>query len=400
MNINNIYLFFWLFLIILTPQFLIFGVVLNSFFLAFAFPAFYYLISYKVEKPIIDISLIFIPIIIFFLAYGVIAFYELPFFWQDFITFFIVLISVFFFARTLVKLKSEGSKLFIIKLLLLILTINTLIIFLCVLSEEFKSFFYSLVNLTDRAERFAFGSVLSRRFSGFHVSGFTNLSIIYFICLTAVLYLMHKEGVKNSIYIFFVFLNILGLIFIARTGLILTILSLLIYLILSKRLIFFCFIFLVPVVALLAVLINQNEDIANNFAFAFDIFLSLYETGELRNTTVDALISEITFPPLEETIIFGNGNFGRGMKYINSDSGIILIINAVGIIGLSLMFLTFCFFSFYVYRNGGQLKSLVIFLSFFIFFMNFKDFYFIGYGYIELLLLFTGLDYFLKKNEA
>lgn len=388
-----------------TPQFIFFGFVFKTIYISFIVIAIYEFIINGINKQIFNliffimISLIFILVTkIYFGNYDVFPIDQLiiaPF----------ILLASSFIIRIYIKTYAKGWLEKLVNDLLLSLLINSSVIYISVLSEEVRLFLYKHIYVTEKAERYLFGNeVDTLRFPGITVSGFSYLSVLYsFILLNALIfYWKHSKTEKlNNILLKFVFCTA-SLIFVARTGLYISIVitMLLIFLILYrsdlKKISTILFIlFFIPVL-----FVKYYIYIDHYLNFAFEIFLNLYNGDGLKSTTTEALINDQLFFDLNN-ILMGSGNFGRGDNYIDSDIGWVLFYSGSGLIGTLIIYSPLIYMAVASYFNSCLffLKYSIPLMIVMLFFLNFKDIYYIGHGYIQPVFLFYCAVMSLSKNE-
>ena len=296
--------------------------------------------------------------------------------------------------------------------------IHGLLILLVAFSYEFNEFLYQFISLSDKQEKSNFGEVAVRRYSGLLPTGFSTLSVTHALLLVLGIFNLwvykQKQTLTNIlIYASSFFILFISILYIGRSGLIL---------ILSYLLFFFLYwVYVtirtsktsVKVIKYIGVSFSAGvlfswaidfEDYKDVIEASFEFAIRYAETGTLGTGSTDTVInSMLIFPSDAITLIFGNGNFGRGSNLISSDLGFVYFVNGAGIFG------TIIAFSFYFVLTYHAFKlrrlNYLLFLVFIIFILfliplNFKDLYFLAFnGYAKVFFIFLFIYHFIYKEK-
>lgn len=283
--------------------------------------------------------------------------------------------------------------------LALAIGIHSAIILATVFNESFREILYSFIYVTEKADRYLFGEVHTNRYPGLTVSGFSFLSMLHTqIALVIVLYGVYcsrrLSGYRSLITASVLMLSVFSLIFVARTGLYLSLLIMLVFFVyVSLKKMWhgeFGFIFVFALVCSLMVRAFPALEIDEYIEFAFELFINL-ESGEgFSSSSTDQLVENEFFLPGDPiSLLLGTGNFGRGESYIYSDIGWVLFMFGGGFLGILILYapLFYILISGFIYRFprfiGWYLAVGVILLLV----ANFKDIYYLSHGYIQTIML-------------
>lgn len=269
--------------------------------------------------------------------------------------------------------------------------INSIILLLTKFFPLFKEILYQYIGITNLAYQYMFSFKEIARYQGIVHSGFSFLSTVYGIIISINLMLLYKYKERN--YIILLLINLIALMDIGRSGyipIIITSFYLLIDLILKGSKINFGL--------LIKIFIMLIFFIIYIYTFSKDIYWIIEPFNIFRydqSTIGNILAHKISYP---DNILFGNGNFGINPNFPNlfTDSGYETFLNAAGILGYLTAYLLIIpvyllWLDKYISSNLKSL-TLIIILSFFI--LNFKDYYYYGYGdifQILFLLIFTSI---------
>jgi len=396
-------LFLWLFILIIIPQFIFFGIVFNTLFLL-SIPLL--IINYNKLKNEISYSQliqIFILIVFFHLFISIYNQYFEFGILRQILIFPILFINFYFYLLKFKKFKPISTLKYFFGYILIVLTINSLTILLTVISPSFTNFLYNIVYLTEKQAGGISDTRQIPRYSGFAVSGFSYLSFKYmFLYIIAILYLSkQKLSTKHSVFIIITsIIIIISLFFVARTGLLFVILFFFYFLFKNniskfkiKEIIYFIF-FGFFFYKLITFYINDQ------FGFAlersFDYIFNYLENSDIDNGTISDLSKELIFPKLIHQWILGTGDFGRDREFI-TDIGWLTFINGSGIIGILF------YYSIYIYilikSWSTSFRNITLVLIFTSFIANAKDLVFLEHGYIQAFCIITVLLLWKKSNQ-
>lgn len=395
--------FIWLFFLVFTPQFLIFGVVFNSLYLLIV-PLF--LIDFiKLRNDLFLNKLILILVIVLsfhFLISIYNGYLELSILKQIIIFFFMFLNFYYFFLKFKIFFP-ENTLYELFMLVLIVLVLNSLTILISAIYQPFTDFLYSIVYITEKQAGAIYETNLLKRFSGFSVSGFSYLSFKYmFLYIISISYFIKKDlKIKDSVrIILFSFIIIFSMIFVARTGLFFIFLFFLVFLLkkyffsirLKEMSLFFFIVFFVYN------FIESSDSEVFWFAAdrSFDLFFNYFNNSELENGTINDLSQELIFPKNLYHWILGNGDFGRDRIFV-TDIGWLSFINGSGLVGVIIYYIPY-FYLFIISLNSGfRFATVSLVLSSLI--ANSKDLVFLEHSYIQAFCIMFIILLWKKSNQ-
>ncbi len=406
-KLQKILLFIGVFLFLYTPQFNIFDLfIIESYWIVLIaltlIEIYYYGISKK-YSPLIALLLISFSYVLINTIINEIYDYLIL---KQIITAFLVLMTASFLIRkyaTLYKYKYLDA---IINDLSYSILINSLIILLTVYSNEFKEFIYQYIYITEKAERYLFGDVEVNRYPGVTVSGFTALSvmtaiIILFLMMFGIKYVETRDKRLLKIYAICL-ISTFSLIFVARTGLYISLIILLGFsLIYALKILQNKAFFLSVKISILCLCFYFAVGETNYLftSFAFEIINNYFSGEGLRSVSTDNLIEKEFFFPINFTeFLIGNGNFGRGSEYISSDIGWVLFINFGGILGSIIIYLPLLYIGLggFIYKKNKYFGLFLFFSMLILLICNFKDIFYLSHGYIQPIIFVYVLSIFQK----
>lgn len=382
-NINLIVLLLLFVIFVYTPQFIVFGVVINTLYV-FPLISIYVLIknNYKLEFPSWLLAILFIQFL-FFIIMSLYNGYLETFFLKEIFIFPFVFITCQFLYGRIKKLNYSNHDL--VKFIMIALFINFLIIIVFSVFREFNTYLHSFINITPKQFKYIYETPWIRH-SGISVSGFSNLSF-----KSATLYcIVFAYFIKNkTISINFIFLSltlIIANIFVARTGLLMIIFLFMIYMFLKFKDLFKVFlVFTIIGFFSFPFFLNFEEDfiLLDSFYRTFDI---LFLDNFMDDQTIKTLVYESEENQIKN-IFLGDGDFGRTRGLI-SDIGYISFLKGGGLIGLIILTLHYWIPFTIFFKNYKSWKFLALWLVLFsMFLFNFKDLAFLSHGYIQALVL-------------
>jgi len=292
------------------------------------------------------------------------------------------------------------------------------IILLVAFSNEFNEFLYQFISLSDKQEKYNFGEVAVRRYSGLLPTGFSTLSVTHALLMSLGIFNLWAYKQKQStpsllLYSLSFLILFVSILYIGRSGLILILSYLFFFLIywayftIKTSRTSFTMMKSVGIILLIGFFIawlvdfeQYKEVIEASFEFA----IRYMETGTLGTGSTDTVInSMLIFPTDTLTLILGNGNFGRGSHPISSDLGFVYFVNGVGVLGTIFAFSFYFVLTYHAYklRHYNYLLFLV-FIIFIIFLipLNFKDLYFLAFnGYAKIFFIFLFIYHFISKEK-
>ena len=400
-------LIFGLFLILFPPQLKIYGIVFKILYISVVTTSFFGAIYYFKKKQKNISGQIFTNLIIILLyniAFNVIfAIGDYSLLGQIFLGF-ISFFAAYFYVDKYYKVYGENFFNKITRDLFICGILHSIIVIIVVFIPAFKEQLYSIIYTTELQTRYLGEDIGFSRVSGLMPTGFSALSTIHgVLSLFGFFYLISCKNKKNYRDIILVAIGqtsiIISIVFIGRTGLLLTVLfgiCITLYIIFSKNIKKIIKInikryteFFTIIAIILLAIFDIKE--SGNYQFEFETLINLMRDGTLDKSSELILDTQYFLPDSLLQIIFGNGNYGRQefLPITESDVGYVIFIHGGGILGLliSYSFILVTFIKSWRMRNkdtaiylAGTTLCLVIIL------INFKDFYYFGYSDIFLIL--------------
>jgi hypothetical protein len=269
--------------------------------------------------------------------------------------------------------------------------INSVVLILTIFSPSFKEILYQYIGITDLARQYMFNFKEIGRYQGIVHSGFSFLSTIYGIVISINILLLYSGITKK--YLIPLIINFIALVNIGRSGYIPIIFTLL-YL----TLVFFAKGNKINIASMIKLFLISILIILYILIFAKDIYWIIEPFNFFRydQSTIGNLLShKISYP---DNIIFGNGNFGVSPNFPNlmTDMGFEIFLNASGIIGYFIAYILIIPVLL-LWKDKSlsfNLKSIFLIFIFSYAILNFKDYYYYGYGdifQVYFLLVFSSL---------
>lgn len=203
---------------------------------------------------------------------------------------------------------------------------------------QIKDIFYEIVKESDNAKELALDSRYTTRFGWAGFSGFEYT----FKCVLAIVftcYLLESRMKERKIwfYIGIAAFLLIGTFFYGRIGSLagLGILFVLFLRLLKRRpkILVGVLSCIVILSALLFILQSRSEAVRTWFEWAFDLFVTFFETGKLQTDSSNVLIERMLFIPEPETILLGDGFYSTATGYyMETDAGIMrpLLFGGIG----------------------------------------------------------------------
>ncbi len=396
-------LLFLMTLFLFTTQFNIIGLQIKSYWFCVLGLALYEILRYGIVRQygafLVTLIIAYIYILINQLIFGR---------FDEFIsTQMLSAVLILFSASALVRLYKTAFFLdwrdVIINHIIAAALLNSIVIILSVFSSEFREFFYSIVYITEKASKYLTETAVhTLRYPGFTVSGFSFLSVMTALIVLAAM-LHHKfvlgfsNGSNTTTRFLFIILIILTLIFVARTGLLISIVLFVVYLTFFVSYNIRRRNFAMPLIAffILAAIAGSVLYLFEDYtAFAFELIIN-YVSGEgFSTTSTDTLKdNEFFFNDDQFLFLFGTGNFGRGHDYIDSDIGWVLFFSGAGAIGTMILYLPLIYLaaSGFINRAEPYMKIYMLVSVSLLLLANFKDIYYLSHGYIQPIMLFFAI---------
>ena len=248
---------------------------------------------------------------------------------------------------------------------------------------------HTFIHITPKQSKYIYDIPLIVRHSGIAVSGFSYLSFkmscLFVVCL---IYVAFKKPIFNLIHGTFIILA-LALIFVARTGLFIVIVSYIVFLIYTNKKLLTYFVLLIFSISSFFVisLEEQNKDlILSAFNRSFDLFLNDEQDKSLEVLNNDANNTKVN------NILLGDGDYGR-LRGLITDIGYLSFLKGGGLFGL--FFLTaHWFYLIAVSLKKITLKKSRLWIQYSLFIIvilhlifNFKELVFYSHGYIQTIII-------------
>lgn len=230
------------------------------------------------------------------------------------------------------------------------------------------------------------------------------LSIIQFCGVFSGLTLLKSfpNSIKNSVLIWIcIVLTLLSTVFVGRTGLLCSLLSIVIFLVsqfnFRKLIWFFGIIALVTQINFMAILESQTESISG---FNVDFFLDwIEEAFTLKDNHTVNVIQEMPIPPLSIYTIMGTGEVFDTEKLVNAsgnDSGYIQTYYSLGIIMAIIFYVSY--FLFLISETKIKNLSTILFVVLLMFIVEFKEPFI--FKYILPFFILTLIFLYRNKDEV
>ncbi len=255
--------------------------------------------------------------------------------------FYIPIVTILFYLR--MNFIQKDFLLFIFKLLVFIITLQSFLILYSFVNFEFKSQIDEILPFLGNIDETRLD-----RMRGFSNSSGATLSLVQGTGAFIALFLLDKTSSNPNkvLYTLIIIINVLAIIFVARTGLLLFIFSSFIYLLLnfSFKSIKNIFLIIVGTIVLFYVVLNFGIFIDEKYLelfynkilpWAFELFINIASSNDATTGSSEHLWSMIHFPDNIKTFLFGDGIYER--PYTLSDSGYVRYIYSIGFVGVLLL---------------------------------------------------------------
>ena len=223
---------------------------------------------------------------------------------------------------------------------------------------QIKDIFYNLVKEPELSKELALDSRYGTRYGWGGFSGFEYT----FKCVFAIIcnnYLIEKNIKNRKIWwmLGVTVVLLIGTLFYGRIGFfaaMLVMLALCVRLLKKRPKILLVAIIGIVIAAVgLLVLQARNATVQNWFKWAFDLFLTFFETGKLETGSSNVLLDRMLFIPDMKTILMGDGMYSTATGYyMETDSGLMRPLLFGGII-----FALLRYFSFYMLLVISTIKK-------------------------------------------
>ena len=359
--LTNISVFFYVGLLLFTPHVLSLPMI---YFIALVELLFFTL------RP--SISRSFFYFIFFILTAGFIASFINAYLSLEFVRQLLIFIIM---CLGISRVFSKMGEKHLINIIWVWLIIESLIVITSGFFNDFALHFHDLFTLTEKGYRYIGDNVLVNRYSGLSPSGFSLLSIYLSLLLVMLLESNFLSQLKKVTVLFLV---VISLLFIGRSGLFVMILYLFFkssrYMLSSKG-----FSYIVLAWSIILLVISLESFVQTSFlVFALEPFFKGFDS-----VTLSTLINTELFFPDEG--LLGSGALIRSEGGVDSDVGWVKLAAFWGYFFTLLYALSFVVLFFYKLQFNYMFQVLFFITIWFVF--NFKDLLFVSSGYIQAFII-------------
>lgn len=306
---------------------------------AYGIPVIYCALNLKYLKPIISamvnsevlISIILVGILscLSLMIPGLYGTYDFTYFSVAIMTMLKILIRMLFIVTVIVKNVPNASKETFMKYFIFSCCMyigGTVLMLIC---PSLKNIFWTVVKESEYSKTLALETRYSTRYGWAGFSGFEYT----FKCVLAMIfnnYLICKEIKNKKIWLMLgvTACLMIGTLFYGRIGFLfgIILLAFLFFKMLMKRpKILMCVVILGVIgCIMLGVFASINESVQVWIEWAFDLFITFFETGKLQTASSNVLFEQMLFIPDVKTILFGDGMYTSvtGSYYMSTDAGV------------------------------------------------------------------------------
>lgn len=382
-------------LFLFTPQFIIFGLVVKSYWFIVVFLALLEISKGKIPRKFFTFLNLLLASVVYILFNGLVHNVFDDFLISQIISTYFVLFSSLFIVKKYFEYYPLSWINRLTNDMLVAVLFNSCILIFSAFSEDFRNFIYQFISLTEKAARYTHGIEVSNpRYSGLTVSGFSYLSVLSSFVVIIHAYSSFKNNsfysdktvISNLIKYFIISASLL---LVARTGLYIILLVIIGYsaMVVKARISERKFFIPVVVILMFIFIVSLVNLLMDDFIyFAFELFINYFNDGIFSSVTTDTLINEMfIFSHDIFEILFGTGNFGRGENYIDSDVGWVLFISGGGMLGVLLLYAPYVYIIYFGLANKKKfyLNNILSVTVILLLVLNFKDIYYLSHGYIQ-----------------
>ncbi|MGO3443883.1 MAG: hypothetical protein ACTINA_10280 [Pseudoalteromonas distincta] len=305
----------------------------------------------------------------------------------------------------------------LLKLIIFISFIQSSIILLMLISEQFREVIYLISNVDAKQLMERYGG-----FRGFGLAGSVTYDLAVFLALSLIFitYLVSVKAIVSRFYIIVYSIIFTAAIMTGRSAWIGIALSIVIILWNFRRSTLLVKVFegivyvLVLGTSLLALIKFIYPDVFNIFLdkivpYAFEMFINLFNSGKLSTSSSDVL-NDMYFPISESTFLLGDGYYkdpnNSALYYMRTDAGYMRHILYYGFFPSMFLYLFYLLCFYTMYRSLRRYQSsfiLISSLSSYYFVMHYKGDFLTGSGMniklFFILLVFSILIPGIKKSE-
>jgi hypothetical protein len=333
-RIKAFFAFIILFFYILQPQFNFFPLSQILVILIFLF----FLLKYKkiLFEVLYSYKIVFSILIFLALWSGLLStFYNLEFTFS-----FLMFKVIFYFLFSIFYLKFISYDIRLaIKLILIVIVANSFIVILEFIFPNINSAIESVLKVVGNID-FATEGI---RLRGFSSGGGAALSVLNAIGFILIVYLKKIKNINSMNSIIYIFLILVSLLFIGRTGFLLITISIIYYILFNtkeqiKIITYTSVITYISLVGIIYLFPERFEYFLNTvYQWAFEFFLSSAE-GKLTKSNAD-LLTMYHIPESVLHFLIGYGYYdGQFLLLQRSDAGYIKTITSIGFLGALLFY--------------------------------------------------------------
>lgn len=397
---------FLLFLYIYSPNFIDIGGTTKIFIIIIAF---YFIIKPRVileyfkSKTILNISYFLLSLslltLIIPLLFGT---YDFSFS-KYFITALVVNLPLTFFFIHIFKNKIDLNFNSILKYLFIVAFIQSIFILINWFFPPFKQLIVNMLVFSFDAENYY-------RATGISYGTGDGLSFIQAIGFMAGYYTIFKDKKNFYLNIMYLLIIFISMIFIGRTGMMLSLLFAGLYsLYILRSRIFSLIKFFIFSIFLIVVFIGAIEyivtiDTTKILHWAFELYFSYVENGNLETSSTNALMDMFFLPNNEISIFFGEGYYAnpydKEANYIDSDSGYTRTIFFGGLFTMGFALAYYIYLILILEKLIDKQQFYFILLLFLIYFIGHLKVGILYYGTnMKIIFLLIIVAYFYDKRK-
>lgn len=374
----------FLFLCLIQPY--IYG--FSVFYIIILLPLVFFWKLYKLQKTEFSLIISMIILIAFNIILGLLKSGE---FNQRLIFIFTLNILIFFLSKLIIiYFYDKKTEPYINKTIFLAIFINSIFIIIINLGIINKDIFYSIIMTNPLVFEYPIP-----RYPGFTYDAFSYISTLTAFCFIFLFRNYFNFKKINILQLsFFSLITLAAIVFSGRTGILLTLIYFLLFLILSKnKLSSIKFSLIVIVIVMLSLSIDwYSFEWMKTWAFGFINNILSGDSIKNSDSSVTGVLQSLFLP---KNLLFGDQITFSDVK---SDLGFVRLLTSSGIIGL---LLTITIFYAPYFFAAVKYNSLVLFiLTASLLFLNFKDVYLVSpYGHFVLLNIYFCFSIANKKQK-
>ena len=382
---KKLFIFVLLFFLIFSPHINFFGQNIKTAYIFVLIPGVLGFIMFAKSKIKLGNLKITYYLMIFSLIYQIFMFtihtFIDPSFVSRMIYGFIEFFAAIYFGKEYNRLYGTTAIRKILVHLFIVGIIHSLLMIFLFISPGFRENFYEVVNLSELAFTSTFREDGFARFSGLFNVGFGALSIVNAVLyLCGLLVFLLFRGLRRDVFVFGSILILISSFLSGRVGVVITILTSVLLMILPIRsngvtfLKIRLLIFMSPLLYFLIVITESYFPNVSNFVF--ETYYNYVNFGVLDKSTQLLLEEELSYEPNLFNLFFGTGNYSSG----NFDGGYKVMLYGGGYIGIFVSFLFLAGLFFVRQQKSVHLDLIISMFIIVILIINFKNLYYFGYN--------------------